>query len=277
MQTNLPATLNGALCLRASLIWSLPYFYQDVDNFRWTLHLSPDFRSLKAQTKVWTNDTYTGLHTRKHGEEGRDKKVTFLLGCSVCVVVCLGCWQKKQRLSSFRIYTSTDASWLERTQFRKKKKKVSLRLQHCWMKAAQQHSKNLLFGFFFSFVFFVRGRHDMLAPRLPSFHDGSILSENFYYFFCFVFLFFSSTQTNSGRTRNLSLSHFFLSLWESLHRRFVSFPVSIESRFILMKFEEAVCVCWRGMTPSYRRQGRPSVLTTRSHFGNLAPPHFSLD
>ena len=99
----------------------------------------------------------------------------------------LRCWQKKQRLSSFRIYTSPDASWLERTQFRKEK--VSLRLQHCWIKAAQQHSKNLLFGFF-SLVFFVRGRHDMLAPRLPSFHDGSILSENFCIF---------PTQTNFGR------------------------------------------------------------------------------
>ena len=96
----------------------------------------------------------------------------------------LGCWQKKQRLSSFRIYTSTYASWLERTQFRKKK--VSLRLQHCWMKAAQQHSKNLLLWLLFLLRFLREGK-TRYAPRLPSFHDGSILSENFYYFFYFFF------------------------------------------------------------------------------------------
>lgn len=74
------------------------------------------------------------------------------------------------------------------------------------MKAAQQHSKNLLFGFFFSFVFFVRGRHDMLAPRLPSFHDGSILSENFYYFFCF---FLRLKQTLVVHAISLSLISFY--------------------------------------------------------------------
>lgn len=190
----------------------------------------------------------------------------------MCVVVYLGCWQKKQRLSSFRIYTSTDASWLERTQFRKKKKsiaEVTTLLDESGSATFQEFVVWLLF--LLRFLREGKTRYACSSSSVLPWWIDSVWK------FLLFFLFFSSTQTNSGRTRNLSLSHFFLSLWESLHRRFVSFPVSIESRFILMKFEEAVCVCWRGMTPSYRRQGRPSVLTTRSHFGNLAPPHFSLD
>lgn len=143
------------------------------------------------------------------------------------------------------------------------------------MKAAQQHSKNLLFWLL------LREAKTRYASRLPSRHDGSILSEScFCFVFCFLGFFWFYFQTNSDGTRNVSsfapsFSSLFLALFISKPlRRSVSLPVFIESRFILMKFEEPVCVCSRGMTPSYHRQGRPSVLTTRSHLSNFCTSAF---
>lgn len=144
---------------------------------------------------------YGLTHTRKHGEEGRDKKVTFLLGCSVCVVVYLGCWQKKQRLSSFRIYTSTDASWLERTQFRKKKKsiaEVTTLLDESGSATFQEFVVWLLF--LLRFLREGKTRYACSSSSVLPWWIDSVWK------FLLFFLFFSSTQTNSGRTRNLSLS-----------------------------------------------------------------------
>lgn len=86
-------------------------------------------------------------------------------------------------------------------------KKISLRLQHSWMKAAQQHSRNLLFGFFFSLVFFVRERHDVLLVFRSFMMDRFCLK-----ILIFFFLFFFLLKQTPVVTRNLSRPTIFFSI-----------------------------------------------------------------
>lgn len=146
------------------------------------------------------------------------------------------------------------------------------------MKAAQQHSKNLLFWLL------LREAKTRYASRLPSRHDGSILSEScFCFVFCFLgffdFIFKLTLMVHAMFLPSPPLSRLSFSLFSSPSRCVAPSLCLFSSNHALFwwnlkSLSVSVRVEWRHPTTAKADLPFWPPVATWAIF---APPHFSLE